>query len=91
MNEETSDSEYQDWKKLLDGIDLNGTPGKETLLEETLLKKTPTGSFESPNQRLRRELEREAEKGRKWLQKNYPPKPKEPRQLKQDPNSGDFT
>lgn len=49
------------------------------------------GLFETPDQMLRRELDRECEKGRKWLQKNHPPKPpKKPRQLTEDPDSGTF-
>lgn len=81
MNEETSDNEIEDWKKFLDGIDFNGPPSQEPR------KKTPNFPRDPQGQWL---LDREVEKTKKWLQKNYPRKPKEPRQLKEDPDSGTF-
>ena len=86
MNENTSDGENQDWEKILDGIDFNGTPDKEMPLEETL--KPPL------DPRTQSLIDKQVEKTEKWLQKNHPPKPpktKEPRQLKEDPpDSGTF-
>jgi hypothetical protein len=80
-------NELKELGDLLDPLDI-WSPRKETLLEPS--RKTPIGMFESPSEMQRHQFEREAEKSRKWLEKNYPRKPKEPRQLKQDPDSGTF-
>lgn len=82
MNEDTSDSENQDWEKILDGIDFNGTTDKEMPLEEAL--KPPL------DPRTQSLIDKQVEKTKKWLEKNHPPKPKEPRRLKEDPDSGTF-
>lgn len=84
MTEIASDFEKQELKKILDGINFNGSHGKGIPLEER------SGLFESPDQMLRHELKRDCEKTEKWLQKNYPHKTKQPRQLTEDPNSGTF-
>lgn len=82
-----NNDELQQLSDLLDSLDLCGSR-KEMLLEP--LEETPIGMFETPSQIFRRKLEPELEKSRKWLQKNYPRKPKEPRQLKEDPDSQTF-
>lgn len=92
MSDGMSDSEIEDWEKFFDGLDLfSDRPDDKVLPEET----SGNGFFPHPDDRFKQMLKRRAEKDMKWLRKNYPlvfqpPKPREPRQLKEDPDSRTF-
>jgi hypothetical protein len=88
MNEDIDESQI-DYESILDGIDFSA-PSKETPVKEIKKDYNPF-SKDAYKAYSTMDLRKQAEKTRKWLQKNYPPKPKEPRQLKEDPDSGTFT